>query len=202
MLEENLIKEPIGWKIHKYVNMVLKKCKYRMTYKRKMDILLKKGLKIGKNVKIDGAAKIDQNFCHLISIGDNCVICEGAIIMAHDGTMHPFTDDIGRAAKVDIKDNCIISVNAVILPGVTIGPNVLVAAGSVVNKDIPPDSCVSGVPARFYGKFSEYISNYKKNISDAKYIFEGPYRFNDPERLQKEKNKMIEEAEKGEIYYK
>ena len=173
-----------------------------MTYSRKIDILRRKGLKLGKNVIIDPSAKIDQNFCHLISIGDNCVICEGAIIMAHDATIHPFTKGHGRAAKVDIKDNCIISVNAIVLPGVTIGPNVLVAAGSVVNKNIPPDSCVSGVPARFYGKFSDFINHHKTNISISKNIFVGPYNIQDPSKLEKEKRKMIEEVKKGDIYYK
>ena len=202
MLEENHIKEPIGWKIKKYIDILLKKSKFKMTFERRIDILRKKGLKIGKNVKIDPAAKIDYNFCHLISIGNNCIICEGSIIMAHDGAIHPFTDDIGRAAKVEIKDNCIISANSIILPGVTIGPNVLVAAGYVVNTNVPPDSCVSGVPARFYGKFSDYISYHKKNIKNAEYLFKGLFHIEDPDELQKEKRIMIEEAEKGDIYYK
>ena len=124
-------KEPIGTKIHRYIDMVLKKLKIKMTQERKIDILRKNGLKIGKNVIIDPAVKIDQYFCHLVSIGDNCILCEGVLIIAHDATLHMHTDDYGRAGRVDIKDNCIISANAVILPGVTIGPNVLVAAGSV-----------------------------------------------------------------------
>nr|WP_303234909.1 DapH/DapD/GlmU-related protein [Methanosphaera cuniculi] len=42
---------------------------------------------------------------------------------------------------------CWIGTNAIILPGVTIGDNVIVAAGSVVTKDIPDNMIVGGVPA-------------------------------------------------------
>jgi hypothetical protein len=47
---------------------------------------------------------------------------------------------------------------------VTIGPNVLVAAGSVVSRDIPPNSCAAGHPARVYSKFDDYINRIEKQI--------------------------------------
>lgn len=54
---------------------------------------------------------------------------------------------------IDIKDNCFIGANSTILAGVTIGPNVIIAAGSVVNKDISPNTIVGGVPAKLIGEF-------------------------------------------------
>jgi acetyltransferase-like isoleucine patch superfamily enzyme len=42
-----------------------------------------------------------------------------------------------------------IGVNAVILPGVTVGKGAIVGAGAVVTKDVPPFAVVAGVPARF-----------------------------------------------------
>ena len=45
-------------------------------------------------------------------------------------------------------DGCWICTGAIILSGVTIGKNSIVAAGSVVNKDIPPYTLVAGVPAK------------------------------------------------------
>ncbi len=50
-------------------------------------------------------------------------------------------------APVKIGDNVWVGARAVILPGVTIGNNVVVAAGSVVNRDVPDNVVVAGVPA-------------------------------------------------------
>ncbi len=49
---------------------------------------------------------------------------------------------------VRIEDDCWIAANTVILAGVTIGKGSVIAAGSVVNKDVPPYSVVAGVPAK------------------------------------------------------
>lgn len=198
----NFIKEPVGWKIREFVLTIQKTLNYKMTYKKRMDLFIKKGLKIGRNVHIDGTVKIDENFCHLISIGDNCRITRGVTILAHDGAPRTYTGGYGIAGKVDIKNNCIIGINSVILPGVTIGPDALVAAGSMVNKDVPPDSCVAGVPARYYGKFSDYISNLKEKIDNSDYIFTQLQAINDYDEFKKEKERMIKEAEKGEIIYR
>jgi acetyltransferase-like isoleucine patch superfamily enzyme len=54
-----------------------------------------------------------------------------------------------------LKRNCWIGANSVILPGVTVGENSVVAAGSVVTKDVPADTVVAGVPARVIKKVTE-----------------------------------------------
>lgn len=54
-----------------------------------------------------------------------------------------------------LKRNYWIGANSVILPGVTVGENSVVAAGSVVTKDIPADTVVAGVPARIFKKVTE-----------------------------------------------
>ncbi len=133
-------------------------------YNRRLNLIKAKGMKIGKNVTIMPDVVIDDGYSFLISIGDNCSISNGTIILAHDATTYKFTNGYTRIGKVEIKENCFIGSKVIILPGVTIGPNVLIAAGSVINKDIPPNSCVAGVPARIYQKFDEFIKYHKESI--------------------------------------
>ena len=131
----------------------------------KLNKLKKGGFKVGNNVTIDGTAWIDSVFPFLITIGDNSIICANVRIYAHDGSLYKNNKGYTRLGKVDIKENCIISANSIIMPGVTIGPNVVVAAGSLVNKNILPNSCVSGVPARFYMTFDDMIKNMNELIN-------------------------------------
>ena len=53
-----------------------------------------------------------------------------------------------RGLRLVIEDNCWIGANAVIVNGVTVGHDVVVAAGAVVTKDVPPFAVVAGVPAK------------------------------------------------------
>lgn len=172
---------------------------YDNPYLLTMNQLIAQGLKIGKNVTIETTVYIDNVYPYLISIGDNCSIASGVRLLAHDDTPYKFTGGYARLGRIDIKDNCLIGENCIILPGASIGPNVLIAAGSVVNKDIPPNSCVAGVPARFYAKFDEYIENQKKQIQEA-YIFD----YYDLHRGINEqiKNKVVTEIQKGKCYVK
>jgi acetyltransferase-like isoleucine patch superfamily enzyme len=49
---------------------------------------------------------------------------------------------------IHIKKNAWIGAGAIILPGVTVGENAVVAAGAVVSKDVPDDAVVGGIPAK------------------------------------------------------
>jgi maltose O-acetyltransferase len=140
-------------------------------YRARIRILMARGLVVGKNVLIARTAVIDAGFPYLIRIGDNCAIAEQVRIWAHDAATFRFTGGHTRLGKVEIKDNCFIGDRSTILPGVTIGPNVLVTAGSVVNKDIPPNSCVAGVPARVYARFDGYIERNQRQIEEES-VFE------------------------------
>jgi maltose O-acetyltransferase len=170
----------------------------RFNYKRKLNNLIADGLSLGKNVTIMPEALIDPRYPYLISIGNNCSLSNGVIILAHDATPFKFTNGYTRLGKVDIKDNCYFGTNAIILPGVTIGPNVLVAAGSVVNKSIPPNSCVAGVPARVYSKLDDFIKNHEEQI---KLMPSFDYKeFSAPNNEFKEKIKKM--LDQDQIYVK
>jgi maltose O-acetyltransferase len=131
-----------------------------------MKNLIGRGLKIGKNVTIQSEAYIDEEFPHLISIGGNSSISDNVRIMAHDNSFNKIVNGYTEIGKVVIKENCFIATGVYICPGVVIGPNAIIAAGSYINKDVPPNSCVAGVPARIYSKFDNFIENHRKEINE------------------------------------
>jgi len=171
-------------------------------YEERYNDLKRRGLKLGKNVIISPAATFDTNYPYLISVGDNCVICSGTRLIAHDATIIPFNGGYMRLGRIDIKENCIIGVNVLILPGVKIGPNAMVASGSVVNKDIPPNTCVAGVPARYFAKFDELMDGYREEIARSKIFKAVDIYAGEDEKDQKRKKEIIEESFKGNVWIK
>lgn len=104
-----------------------------------------KGLTISNNSVVNQNCVLDTRGG--IYIGSNVsVSAEVCILTAdHDPSAPTFS---GRIAPVRIHDFAFIGTRAIILPGVTIGHGAVVAAGSVVSRDVPELSVVAGVPAK------------------------------------------------------
>ena len=68
--------------------------------------------------------------------------------------------------RITILENCFIGFGAIILPGVNIGPNSVVAAGSVVVRDVPQNTVVGGNPARFLKSIEEYAEQTLEQTPD------------------------------------
>jgi acetyltransferase-like isoleucine patch superfamily enzyme len=106
----------------------------------------------------------------LIHIGDNCIITEYSHFITHDTSKPYFQKLLGVAGhkkwgEIVLKDNCFIGIGCLIMPRVTIGPNSLVGAGSVVTKDVEPNSVYAGNPAKKIMSMAEYV---KKHHDDNK----------------------------------
>jgi len=71
-----------------------------------------------------------------------------------------------RFNRITIKDNCFIGARAIIMPGVTIGPNSVVGAGAVVTKNVPPNSVVAGVPAKVMMSVNDYAERCLKTTPE------------------------------------
>jgi len=96
---------------------------------------------------------------YLVKIGNHVAISADVSFATHDGAVWVFRDqvsDLQVFGPIVIEDNCIIGHRAVIFPNVRIGRNSVVAAGSVVINDVPPNSVVMGVPARQFGSLEKY----------------------------------------------
>ncbi len=126
---------------------------------------MNRGLKVGKNAYIFQDVEIDPGYPYLIEIGDNCRIGKNVLILAHDATT--FKDlGITRLAPVKILEGSFIGQRSIILPGVTIGPRAMVAAGSVVNRSVPEGRAVAGNPARPYTTYKEILERVGSEATD------------------------------------
>lgn len=97
----------------------------------------------------------------LVRIGPNCHITAGVIFITHDGgtlILRSEEPTLEWTAPISIGERVYIGVKTIILPGVTIGSRSIIGAGSVVTKDIPPNSVAVGVPARVIASTDEYKS--------------------------------------------
>ena len=130
--------------------LVIYTCRYLPSLSLKRLLLRLIGMKIGRDVAIALGARFDIFFPELIEIGDNSIIGYNAVIFAHE-----FLIDEWRKGKVIIGKNVMIGGNCTILPGITIGDNAKVSAMSLVNKDVPQNAFVGGVPARIIRKLEE-----------------------------------------------
>ena len=107
---------------------------------------------------------------YLITIGNYCQITDGVKIHTHGGggvvrLKYPKFDVFG---KVTIGDYVYVGNDASIMPGVTIGNNVLIAACSVVTKSVPDNVVCGGNPARIICSIDEYIERNLKYNLDSK----------------------------------
>jgi len=135
----------------------------------------KLGMTIGEDTHIFSRLISSEPF--LISIGKNVTISTGVSLLTHDASVgaivgrHVYSDIVG---PITIGNNCFIGANSIILPGVRIPDNSIVAAGSVVTKTVvnhltnnaPQDEgiIIGGNPAVYICKTNDFLKKRKNNF--------------------------------------
>ena len=115
----------------------------------------KAGIKIGNPLLFGGHIWIDVSYPQ-VTIEDNVLLGGYDFILAHS---HIGYENVN--APVVIKKNARIGVRVTILPGVTIGENSIIGAGSVVSESIPDNVVAVGVPAKAIKKIEKKNQNWE-----------------------------------------
>lgn len=141
-----------------------------------LETLRKRGAVIGTDVHILDGCIIDPDHCFHIEIGNNVTLAPRVHILAHDASTKLFLG-YTKIRNTRIGNRVFIGAGAIVLPGVHIGDGVIVAAGSVVTRDVENDTVVGGNPAGVLMQTSAYLENMKAEMSsantlDTSYVFE------------------------------
>lgn len=121
-----------------------------------MGAVINIGAHIGKGTMIDMNAVLGAR----ATVGANCHVGAGSVLA---GVLEP-----PSATPVIIEDNVMIGANCVILEGVRVGEGAVVAAGSVVTKDVPAGSVVAGVPAKVIKTKDEQTESKTQLLEDLR----------------------------------
>lgn len=137
----------------------------------------KKGAVIGDKCSIHTTAKLGTE-PYLITIGNHVRLNEGVFLVTHDGGLWTIRElgiseykDIDKFGKITIGNNVHIGTNAVIMPGVKIGCNCVIGVGAVVTHDVPDNSVVAGVPARYIESIEEYYKKSQNEFVHSKTLY-------------------------------
>lgn len=120
------------------------------------------GVRLGKN---SSATAWWGSEPWMIEIGDDVTLVGNCRFITHDDSVRILRNrdpDISLAAPIKIGNNVFVGMDCMILPGVIIGDNVIIGAGSVVTKSIPSNSVAAGVPARVIKTLDDFYEQARK----------------------------------------
>ena len=127
---------------------------------------VKRGMKVGKNFNRQSGTRLDPSNCWLIEIGDDVIMGNKVQLIAHDFSLMHHTG-YARFGRIVIGSRVFIGANSTILMNVHIGNDVIIGAGSIVNKDVPDGCVVAGVPAKVICTTEEYVKRQRALLARA-----------------------------------
>jgi maltose O-acetyltransferase len=137
----------------------------RMRGEQDLDELIARGLSLGAEVYVARGFYFDPGFAWLISIGDETTIGPNVTILTHDAAPKLRTG-WSTVAPVHIGARVFVGANTTILPGVDIGDDAIVGAGSVLRRDVPAGTIVAGNPAEEIGTTAAHTARHLRRLAE------------------------------------
>lgn len=118
------------------------------------------GVEVGRGCQLEGIdKKTFGSEPYLIRLGSRVRLSSDVRFITHDGGAHVFREEhpnLDVFGRIVVGDNTFIGMRAMILPGVEIGSNCVIGAGSVVTRSVPSGMVAAGVPAKVIRPTREY----------------------------------------------
>jgi maltose O-acetyltransferase len=156
------------------------------------------GVRLGRDVFIGFTVKFDRDHAHLVAVGDESVIVEGTRLLCHDASSGKRLGAVW-VAPVTIGKRVFIGADSLVLPGVTVGDDAVVAAGAVVTRDVPPGTIVAGVPARPIGLTAD-LDRERRSAMDKFPVFDNVI-FHQDRDAGKEPTELLQAAREYGGYF-
>ena len=162
------------------INKIIRYCTFRYAQSnssRYANFLRKKGIKIGSGCifRSPKTARIDVTRPSLVEIGNDVDMNLNFQILTHDWASRVFRNHyhelVPSSGRVKIGNNIYFGTDVIVLKGVTIGDNCVIAAGSIVSKNIPANSVAAGVPAKVICSLDEYFEKRKSTCIEEAFEY-------------------------------
>lgn len=138
----------------------------RLRGQRPLQWYVERGLRVGERCELEQPFELDPSHCWLVEIGDDVTFAPDVHVIVHDASTKRCVAHT-RLAPVRIGSRVFVGARTTILPGVSIGDDVVLGAGSVVSSDIPSGTVAAGNPARALGTLESYHAKTRERFATA-----------------------------------